>query len=65
MNAKHASDAHIVDVLPTMYAVVTETTTADRTVVSTTARKEADGDHATTGPGAAPSQGALPNQDPS
>ena len=51
-------------VLPTANAVVTETTTADKTVVSTTTRKEADRDHATTEPGAALSRGAVPNQDP-
>ena len=44
-------------VLPTVNAVVTETMTAE-TVVSTAARKEADRDHATTEPEAAPSQGA-------
>ena len=62
-NAKHASDAQTVAVLPTVNAVVTETMTAE-IVVSTTARKEADRDHATTEPGAGPSQGAVPNQDP-
>ena len=63
-NAKHASDAQIVDVLPTVNVVVTETTTADKIVVSTTTRNEADRDHATTEPGAARNQGAVLNQDP-
>ena len=59
----NASDAQTVAILPTVNAVVTETMTAE-TVVSTTTTREADRDHATTGSGAAPSQGAVPNQDP-